>query len=147
MGIFGLESIRIDEHTQDWKRAIEICGGLLVETGAATDQYTAAMVQAVENLGPYIVIVPHIAVAHAAAGLHVKRDGLVLTVFKEPVVFGSANDPVHIIIGICAVSTGSHLEQFKLFADILEDEQIYEEILSCNTETELCAYLNSITKS
>jgi PTS system ascorbate-specific IIA component len=41
-----------------WRGALRTAGGALVASGATTDAYTDAMVDMVEEHGPYIVISP-----------------------------------------------------------------------------------------
>lgn len=142
--LFARQNLKIEDTPCNWRAAVEICGALLVGAGAAEPAYTAAMIQAVETLGPYIVVVPHIALAHAAPGPSVLRDETVMAVFRQPVLFGSGNDPVHIVIGMSAAGHDSHLAQFGKFARILEDEAVYRRILACEDEEELYRYINSI---
>jgi PTS system ascorbate-specific IIA component len=134
---FSVEHLTVETRVCGWEEAIRISGSLLQKTGAATADYIDAMIRTVQDLGPYIVVVPRIALAHAEAGRHVMLDSLSLAVFKEPVYFGSENDPVHIVIAMCAMSNDSHLEQIQQLTDIFEDEQFHIRIMDCDTPLEL----------
>lgn len=142
--LFAPGDIGIFEGQFDWPGAVRACGGLLLRSGAAGPEYIENMVRAVETLGPYIVVVPHIALAHAAPGPGVFRDGLCLCLFREPVIFGSENDPVHIVIGMCAASKDGHLAQFEPLADILDDPGLCGALLSCGSAGEIYEYLKKI---
>jgi len=49
-------AIRIGESAPDWRAAVRLAGDALVVSGATTSTYTEEMVEAIEQLGPYIVI-------------------------------------------------------------------------------------------
>ncbi|MCL2565150.1 MAG: PTS sugar transporter subunit IIA [Defluviitaleaceae bacterium] len=140
--IIRKQGLLIDNEKRNWEEAIRICGDLMVSLGSVTGEYTDAMVDAINKLGPYIVIAPHIAFAHAQAGTHVLKNDLVLVVFKEPVVFNCGNDPVHLMFGICAVAPDSHLEILQKLVEIIDGDKAYEEIRSCNTTEELYKLIN-----
>jgi len=115
-------SISVRATASNWKQAIELAGDALVTSQRTTTQYTEAMVQAFEELGPYMVIAPGIALAHARPSEAVLGTGLSLITLSEPVVFGSeANDPVRLVIGLAAVDHDSHIDLMAALSDLLMD--------------------------
>ena len=52
----------------DWRAAVAVVGAGLVATGAAKPEYTESMVRMIEEHGPYVVIAPGLALAHARPG-------------------------------------------------------------------------------
>ncbi len=83
------ENIRAKVKVKDWSDAIQIVGRLLEISESATHHYTEAMITAVKNMGPYMVITSNFALAHAAPSEEVKKDNAVLITLDEPVLFGS----------------------------------------------------------
>lgn len=61
-------AVNLHGEAYDWRAALNLAGGLLEEAGKITPGYTAAMVQSVEDHGPYIVVAPGFALAHARPG-------------------------------------------------------------------------------
>ncbi|NBS86131.1 MAG: PTS sugar transporter subunit IIA [Micrococcales bacterium] len=115
-------SISVRATASNWKQAIELAGDALVTSKRTTTQYTEAMIQAFEELGPYMVIAPGIALAHARPSEAVLGTGLSLITLSEPVVFGSeANDPVRLVIGLAAVDHDSHIDLMAALSDLLMD--------------------------
>ena len=115
-------SISVRATASNWKQAIELAGDALVTSQRTTTQYTEAMVQAFEELGPYMVIAPGIALAHARPSEAVLGTGLSLITLSEQVVFGSeANDPVRLVIGLAAVDHDSHIDLMAALSDLLMD--------------------------
>lgn len=81
------------------------------------------MIAAVEELGPYIVITPHIAIAHARPSEEVLQDGISVINLAAAVEFGNKdNDPVDVVFSLAATSNDTHLMVLANLADILSDE-------------------------
>jgi len=140
--LFRKEALAIEDGAHSWEEAIRITGKLMLDVGSIEAGYIDAMIDVVNKVGPYIVLAPHIALAHAAAGTYVMKNDMVLVVFKEPVIFGCENDPVHLLFGLCALEQGSHLDLLTNLALILEDEDAWENLLACENPEELYALVN-----
>lgn len=108
-----------------WRDALRIAGDALVSSGATTDAYTEAMIGMVDEHGPYIVISPGLAFAHARPGPAVLRDGLAVVTLAEPVVFGHPhNDPVRVVLGLAVAGVGAHLESIGEIANLFNDATV-----------------------
>jgi PTS system ascorbate-specific IIA component len=108
-----------------WQDAIRLAGGALVASGVATPEYADAMIAMVEEHGPYIVISPGLALAHAQPGSSVLGDGLAVVTLAEPVEFGSAhNDPVSVVLGLAVSAVGTHLESIGALANLFNDPTV-----------------------
>ena len=140
---FRLNALNVDYGQHDWPSALTVVGELMLKLGSIEEPYITAMIKAVEDLGPYMVIIPHLAIAHAAFFTHVLKDDMVMVVFKQPIIFNSNNDPVHIIIGLCAKSPHSHLQAFQYLSEIFNDENAWLEFFNCDTAEELYKLINS----
>ncbi|MGP8298506.1 PTS sugar transporter subunit IIA [Streptomyces inhibens] len=120
--LLPLAAVRLDVPAADWREAIRVAGGLLVETEATTDAYTAEMIRNVEDNGPYLVIAPGFALAHARPSPAVRRTGLSWVRLQQPVEFGhEANDPVHLVVGLAAQDSGAHTAAMAALAKLLAD--------------------------
>lgn len=83
----------------DWREAIRLVGELYEDRGIADCEYTEAMIGAVEEFGPYMVLVPGVAMPHAKSMNGVHRSGQVVVTLASPVCFGhEANDPVDVLV-------------------------------------------------
>ncbi len=119
---FAEDSIRVLAAALDREHAVELAGDLLVSSGRVTPEYTTQMIDVFETHGPYFVIAPGIAIAHAKPSDAVISTGLSLVTLAEPVVFGNAaNDPVRLVIGMSARDHDSHLEMLAELAVLLGD--------------------------
>jgi PTS system ascorbate-specific IIA component len=128
---FAEHSIQVLAVALDREHAVQLSGDLLVASGRATPEYSTAMVEVLETHGPYFVLAPGIALAHSKPSEHVMSTGLSLVTLAEPVVFeNAANDPVKLVIGMCAIDHDSHLEMLKELSFLLSDVQTVNSLLN-----------------
>jgi PTS system ascorbate-specific IIA component len=121
---FGENSIRVLAAALDREHAIELAGDLLVASGRVTPEYTTAMVEVLDTHGPYFVIAPGIALAHAKPSESVLATGLSLVTLAEPIAFGNeANDTVKLVFGLCAVDHDSHIQMLGELSTLLSDNE------------------------
>ena len=113
-------TIRLNLEASNWEEAVREGGQLLVDALKCQPRYVDAMVQTVRQLGPYIVLAPGLALAHARPEDGVLDIGLSLITLARPVSFGSkTKDPVSIIISFCAVDQNGHVELLRELAEFL----------------------------
>ena len=117
-------AIRLRQPARDWRDAVRRVGEALTASGAASPAYADEMIATVEQLGPYIVIAPGIALAHSRPSPAVHRTGLAWVTLARPVAFGHPeNDPVGLVVGLAAVDDSSHVEALATLADLLGDDE------------------------
>jgi PTS system ascorbate-specific IIA component len=108
-----------------------MAGDLLVASGRTTPEYTKQMIDALVEHGPYMVIAPGIALVHGRPSEAVLETGLSLVTLAQPVVFGNqANDPVRLVIGLCAFDHSSHLGLMQELATFLMDDSYVNSLLN-----------------
>jgi PTS system ascorbate-specific IIA component len=128
---FGEDSIRVLAVALDREHAVQLSGDLLVSSGRVTPDYVDEMVEVLETHGPYFVIAPGIALAHSKPSDAVISTGLSLITLAEPVIFENAvNDPVRVVIGMCATDHDSHIEMLAELAALLSDEPTVKSLLN-----------------
>lgn len=136
----GPGSIATGVEATDWEDAVRAAGAGLEASGRCTPAYTDAMVAAIVELGPYIVIAPGLAMPHARPSEAVLATGMSLVTLREPVSFGSKkNDPVHVVFALAAQDHDRHLELLAEFAGKFGSEGFVNSLLSCSTEDEIRA--------
>lgn len=138
----GQGSIKLQQSCSTWRETFELAGLGLVESSRTTSSYTQEMIQAFEELGPYMVIAPGIALAHGRPSESVLETGLSLVTLSTPVVFGStANDPVSLVIGLAAVDHDSHIDLMAALSELLMSEETINLLLKATNESEVRTYL------
>ena len=138
----GQGSIKLQQSCVSWRETFELAGLGLVESSRTTSAYTNEMIQAFEELGPYMVIAPGIALAHGRPSESVLATGLSLVTLSTPVVFGStANDPVSLVIGLAAVDHDSHIDLMAALSELLMSEDTVNLLLQATNESQVRSYL------
>ena len=135
-------NIQVGCITARWEDAIRVAAKPLVERGSISEGYIGRMVDSVNNLGPYIVIMPGFALAHAAPGDDVCASDLSLAKFIEPIDFGSDKGPVSIVMCLACTDRQAHISRLSKIAERLLDETILERMLACEDADELYALIN-----
>lgn len=117
-------AIALDQRAASWEAAIRSAGELLEATGVADAAYTQAMVDSVHENGPYIVVAPGFAFAHARPSEAVHRTGMSWVRLAEPVEFGhKSNDPVTLVVAMAATDSSTHQEAMAGLAVLIGDPE------------------------
>lgn len=140
-------AVELNGRAENWREAIRLAGSLLERSGDATRDYTDAMVQSVEDNGPYIVVAPGFAFAHARPSEAVKRTALSWVRLAQPVEFGhKSNDPVDLVVALAARDSSEHLAAMKELAGLLGKPATRSALDSVSTEDELREVLRTAGK-
>ena len=136
------EKVQYVERVADWKEAIQIAGTPLLNEGAISQSYIEAIIRQKEEIGPYFVIAPRIAMPHARPEEGAKALGLSVVKLAEPVVFNAdENDPVDTLFMFAAPDSNSHIEMISQLAELLSDEDEMEKVFNVRSKEELNAIL------
>ncbi len=132
------EAIVLGATVGDWQTAVRTAGAALVASGAAKPGYADAMVRMIDEHGPYVVIAPGLALAHARPDDQVLSTGLAVVTLATPVAFGHAhNDPVRVVLGLAVDSVGGHLESIADLANVFNDTSVIGVLADAATPDEV----------
>ncbi len=138
------KSIKIGAEAGNWQAAVELCGNLLVTAGIAEERYVGAMVRTVEEMGPYVVIAPGVAIPHARPEDGALEVGISLMRLREPVEFGSEeNDPVDLLFGFATTGSDAHVELMRDLANFMSEQENLEKLREAQTTEDVMEVLSS----
>ena len=129
-----VERIALNVEVNDWQEAIRAVGSMMVSTGVVEERYIDGMIATTKELGPYIVIAPGVAIPHSRP-----EDGVITTCLAyarltPPINFGNKdNDPVHILFALGALDHNQHIDALRQIAEILSDQDKFEQLLKADT--------------
>ena len=133
-----IEAIEIGAVAADWRTAVRIAADGLVRSGAATAEYAAEMIRMIDEHGPYVVIAPGLALAHARPGPSVLADGLAIVTLAQPVDFGHPhNDPVRVVLALAIVTADEHLAAVAALANVFNDSTAIEDLAAAGSALEV----------
>lgn len=141
--LVNMERISAQLEAENWKDAIRRAGELLVESGDIETQYIDNMIASVEELGPYVVLTKGFALAHSAPCAAVKHSSISLINLKDPVEFGSRNDPVRVVMCLACVDKEAHIELLQKIAVKLMTPGMIDKLAECKTDNELYLAINN----
>lgn len=114
-----------------WQDAIRQAAFPLLRSRAVTEEYVSRMIDVVEKYGPYIVLAPGVALAHAQPDGTVSRTSMSAMTLAEGVAFGNAeHDPVRLVLCLAASDSTSHLEALKAFVQIIRTPESVERLVT-----------------
>ena len=135
-------AIQLDATASDWRAAVELAGACLTRSGAAEAGYSDEMIRMIVEHGPYVVIAPGLALAHARPGPEVLHDGLAVVTLSTPVDFGHPhNDPVQVVLGLAVHSPEHHLPMVAELANLFNDSDAVERLAEAGTADQVRAIL------
>ena len=138
------DCIALDVAAATWQDAVARAGALLTAAGIADDAYTEAMIANVLDNGPYIVVAPGFAFAHARSSPAVHRTGMSWVRLQTPVAFGhKTNDPVTLVVALAATDAGAHTAAMAELAKLLGNPARRTALDTAATPTELLAVLGA----
>ncbi len=127
-------AIVLGAEASDWRGAVRLVGAALAASGAAKPGYSNEMIRMIEEHGPYVVIAPGLALAHARPGPEVLADGLAVVTLSTPVSFGHPhNDPVSVVLGLAITHADTHLASVAELANVFNDSSAIDALKHAGT--------------
>jgi len=135
-------TIRLGLEAADLRDAITQAAQPLIDQQKILPGYIDQMVDAVHELGPYMVILPGIALAHGRPGKNVREECVSLATFRTPVIFGSEeNDPVYAVFVLASPVQNGHLAVLRSISRLLSDEKFLQLLPSAADVKQITDYI------
>ncbi|MEB5751464.1 PTS sugar transporter subunit IIA [Leclercia adecarboxylata] len=129
-----VENIQIVDSVSDWKQAIRLSAQPLLAKETITEEYVEAIFKSHQELGPYYVLAPGLAMPHARPEQGAIKNGLSLLHIKQGVSFNAdENDPIYVVIMLCALSGDEHINMITALAEIFSDDERLSALLKAST--------------
>lgn len=131
------DKITIQEKTTNWSTAIQEAAQPLLNDQFITKEYINEMIDSVNELGPYIVIAPEIAIAHARPNENVNKVGLSLLKLNQHINFSEDGHFASLIFVLSAIDSHSHLSVLQDLAKVLGDKDKVGKLLETQKKSEI----------
>lgn len=137
-------NIQVIESIESWEKAIELASKPLLEKNKIEERYVESMIDNINKLGPYVVLMPRIAMPHSRPESGVIESCMSLLKINTGVAFSKDKnkEKVNIIFILGAKDNDSHLELITQLTDLLEDEDKIENIILAEDENKILNLIN-----
>ncbi len=135
------EFVTVKDSVKTWEEAIEVAAKPLLESGYINENYIQQMIRNVRELGPYIVIMPQVALPHARSECGALKTGVSILKLDKPVVF-PADQAVELLVVLSAEDDVTHMGLLSEIADLLMDEQRMKKVWTSSCRDSLLEALS-----
>lgn len=128
------------ESAKDWQDAIRISCECLEADGTVDPVYAENIIKCVEKYGPYIVIIPGVAMPHCQEGsTGVNKTAIGFTKFEKPVSFEEGNPEMEaqLFFTLASCNHDVHLDNMSRLSNMLCNEELIEELKKAVNEKDL----------
>lgn len=145
--LLKVNNIRITDKHLTWREAIKEASKPLLEDSYIEHEYIDAMIETVENIGPYIVLAPKVAVPHARPERGVNKLGISLLKLDNEVDFNTGGEEdsdryVSLIFVLAAIDGEAHLKALMQLSKILDEEEHIDQLIELNNVEEIYNKIN-----
>ncbi|MGI2264825.1 PTS sugar transporter subunit IIA [Staphylococcus cohnii] len=151
MKLFNSNNVIILNKNLDWEESIKIAAKPLLKNKSIEVSYVDAMIDSVNKFGSYIVVAPHIALAHARPEDGVNKIGVSLLKNEKSINFNidknsfDSEKEVYLVLVLAAVDNSSHLNILKELAHLMDSDEKIKKIINANDENKLIKIINNIS--
>ena len=130
------------ESAKDWKDAIRMSCESLEADGTVEANYKEDIIKCVEKYGPYIVIMPDVAMPHSQENaIGVNKTAIGFMKLEKPVSF-DPEDPekdATLFFTLASCNPDQHLENMARLAEMMSNEELMEELKKAKGPEDLLA--------
>jgi len=130
------------EEAPNWEEAILMSCKSLEADGTVGPNYGPEIVECVRKYGPYIVIMPNVAMPHSQEGAEgVNKTAIGFMKLEKPVSF-DPNDPekdAQLFFTLASCDPSQHLDNMMRLSEMLMNEDVVAELLKATSPEDLLA--------
>lgn len=130
------------EEAKSWQDAIRMSCKTLEADGTVGQGYAQEIIDCVEKYGPYIIIMPNVAIPHSQeCSASVFSTAIAFMKLEKPVSF-DPEDPekdAQLFFTLASCDPDKHLDNIRRFSEMMMEEEIVEELLRASGPEDLLA--------
>lgn len=130
-------AVQVIENIESWEKAIEVGATPLIEKKKIKYEYVENMIQNIKKMGPYVILIPGVAMPHARPNENVLESSLSLLKINKGVKFSESTEKVYLIFCLAAKDSVSHIEIIEKLSEVLGDDEKIERLIASKTLEEL----------
>lgn len=130
------DHVTVVESVDSWEESIRVSAEKLLEKNYITPQYVEAAINNIVKNGPYIIIIPKVAIPHSRPEDGVHETSASLLKLNTPVMYPKDN-PVKVVLMLAAADKEKHLKMISSLTDLLSDQEKMSMIMDATEEDEI----------
>lgn len=134
----------MDRQPKDWEEAIRFSGEIMKEKNLVSDLYINDVIKDVHEYGPYIVIVPNVAMPHSSAKNEgVLGTGIGFTIMPETVSFeeGNPEKDAKLFFMLAAKDAEAHMKNIGDLSEMLMEDDMISDLMTIKTMEDYVAVM------
>lgn len=140
---YGVQIYKEEENC--WEDAIHKTAEILLANGCINENYIDVMISLAHQYGPYFVISPRIAIAHAQPKDGVFKIGLSLSIFKNGLdIMGK--EKVQFLFVLATPDQSEHMHILQNIACLNEQTEVMDQMIEAGCEEDILYILNKMVK-
>lgn len=124
----------------DWREAVRMSCETLEADGTVESNYKEDIIACLEKYGPYIVIMPEVAMPHSQEGAQgVNKTAIAFMKLKEPVSFepGDPEKDARLFFTLASCDPKQHLDNMSRLSELLMNQDVISALLEAEDEEDL----------
>lgn len=144
LDILTEEEILVVDQVDSWEAAIELASMPLVDSTKIDESYVHSMIDSVDKYGPYIVIAPQVALAHALPNNNVFS--LSVSMLKLNEIIHIDHQAVKVVLVLAPIDEKSHLGILKDIMDLFNQQSFVNELFDAKSPNEIIDFIQQYQK-
>lgn len=116
--------VDVEKEVHNWQDCVEAGGDLLVKANKITPTFIHSMIDVVNELGPYMILLPDVALFHGKPSEAVKEACLSFITFDKDIYFSEfENQRIKCCFCLGAVDANSHMQMLASLVPLLQNQE------------------------
>ena len=131
---------RFVKRAEDWRDAIRMSCASLEADGTVDENYKDEIIACVEKHGPYIVIMPNVAMPHSQEGARgVNKTAIAFMKLEQPVRFDEEDreKDAQLFFTLASCDPDQHLKNMMRLSEMLMNEEVVKALEKAETPDDL----------
>ncbi|MCS0670430.1 BglG family transcription antiterminator [Cytobacillus firmus] len=145
--VLTADKIQFADSAASWQEALQMASQPLLADQSISQHYIDAMIENVNEMGPYIVIAPGIALPHARPEAGVNKLGMSFLQLKESCAFSEKPEhQVRLFFVLAAIDNETHLKALSQLSKMLSDSDNLEKLQNAEKAADVLDIINQYSQ-
>lgn len=133
---------QFEEKFESWEEAVRASYQTMLKQNIVEEEYVEQVVDCIKEFGPYIILIPNVAMPHSSQGaVGVNQSAVSFMKVEKPVVFeeGNSEKDAQLFFSLAALDSNQHMNNIMALSELLMNEELVEELKKVKSDEDLLA--------